>query len=53
MDTQIKLIASRIAELRAISGKTAAEMAAVTGVGEADYLKAESGGNGFFLYVHP
>ncbi len=53
MDTQIKLIASRIAELRAISGITAARMAQITGVSEAEYLKAESGETDFsFTFIH-
>ncbi|MGI6203230.1 MAG: AMP-binding protein [Eubacteriales bacterium] len=53
MDNQIKLIASRIAELRAIRGKTVAEMAAVTGVTEEEYLRAEAGELDLsFTFVH-
>lgn len=53
MDNQIKLIASRIAELRTIRGKSVAEMAAVTGVTEEEYLRAEAGELDFsFTFVH-
>ncbi len=53
MDNQIKLIASRIAELRAIQGKSAREMAAVTGVSEEEYLRAEAGELDFsFTFIH-
>jgi len=43
MDSGVKLIASRIAELRAIRGKTVAEMAKATGLSEEEYQRAEAG----------
>ncbi len=43
LDLKIKEMASRIRELREIEGLTVAEMAAKTGVAEAEYLACENG----------
>ena len=43
LDFKIQEMAGRIRELRELEGLTAAEMAAKTGVSEAEYLQCEAG----------
>ena len=53
MDFKIREVAARIRELREISGFTVEEMAARTGVSEAEYLQCEAGSRNLsiaFLY---
>ncbi len=53
LQQQLKTIAQRIKELRLITGKTTAEMAALAGVSEEAYIKAENGESDFsFTFVH-
>ena len=53
LEFKLQEMASRIRELREITGKTTAEMAEMTGVSEAEYIQCESGEvdlNFAFLY---
>ena len=53
LDFKIREMASRIRELREISGFTTADMAQKTGIGEAEYCRCEAGENDLnfaFLY---
>ena len=53
LEFKLQEMASRIRELREITGKTTAEMADMTGVSEAEYIQCESGEvdlNFAFLY---
>ena len=43
LDVKIREMAGRICELRQLEGLSAAEMAAQTGVSEAEYLQCEAG----------
>ena len=53
MENQLKIIAERVKEARALAGKTAAEMAEIIGISESQYKEYESGTQDFsftFLY---
>ena len=53
MDNQLKQIAARLRELRAISGKTAREVASLINLPEETYLECEKGEHDFsFTFLH-